>query len=545
MRVLELILMLLALAAVLDLIAQRFLIPLPALLVLGGLVLALVPGLPDVELNPDVVFLVFVPPLLYWAALTTSLRDLRENLRSIALLGVGLVLVTMAVVAWVAHEMIPGMTWGAAFVLGAIVSPPDAVAVTAVTRRLGVPKVIITILEGESLVNDATALVAYRMAVAAVVTGTFSLSEAGIRFIWTGAGGILLGLVIGWMIGWIRQWIGQAPAVENTISLLTPFAIFIPAERLGLASVLAGVAAGLYLGRKGPRIISAETRLQGGAMWGILTFLLEGLIFIIIGLELPVVRRAIAGYPLSRLALYAGVLSVVLIIVRIAWVFPGANLPRFIRRRFFGKPETYPPWRHLLFAGWAGMRGADSLVIALALPVTTASGAQFPGRAMIIFLTFAVILVTLGLQGLTLKSVIRLLGLKEDHDGDREETAARLAAVRAGLRRLDELARRGNVTPTMVDQIRRRYEHRAHTLATDGRNVHAETDRRAALAYRKLRREMIDAERAAVVGLRDQEKIGDDVMRRIQEDLDLEEVLLAEDDEEGASNGAPEETGSS
>jgi NhaP-type Na+/H+ or K+/H+ antiporter len=261
-QALELILFMLAVSAAFDVLARRLSIPLPTLLVIGGLALAIVPGLPRAELPPDIIFLVFVPPLVYWAALTIPFQDFRDNIRSITLLGVGLVLVTMTVIACVAHVLIPELPWGAAFVLGSIISPPDVIAVTAVTKRLKIPQIITTILEGEGLVNDATAFVAYRMAVTAVVAGTFSIWEAGFRLVWTAAGGIALGFVFGWLVGKLRAGVGRVPLVENTISLLTPYAVFIPAERLGLSSVLAVATTGLYLSRRNPKITSAETRLQ-------------------------------------------------------------------------------------------------------------------------------------------------------------------------------------------------------------------------------------------------------------------------------------------
>ncbi|HZS47518.1 MAG TPA: sodium:proton antiporter, partial [Blastocatellia bacterium] len=362
MEALELILCMLAVSAAFDLVARRLSIPLPSLLVLGGLVLAIIPGLPRAELPPDLVFLIFVPPLVYWAALTIPFQDFRDNIRAITLLGVGLVLATMAVIAVTAHALIPGLPWNSSFVLGAIISPPDVIAVTAVTRRLKIPQVISTILEGEGLVNDATAFVVYRMAVTAVVAGSFSLWQAGFKFIWTAALGVGIGLVAGWLIGKLRWLVGRAPLVENTISLLTPYAVFIPAERLGLSSVLAVATTGLYLSRQNPRITSAETRIQAHSMWEILNFLLEGLIFIMIGLELPRIGRAVGNYSLRSLTWYVLVLSAVLIVVRIAWMFPGAYLPRLIRRRLLQKRDQYPSWRGVLFAGWAGVRGADSLV---------------------------------------------------------------------------------------------------------------------------------------------------------------------------------------
>jgi len=531
MQALELILILLAVTAALQIVAERYSIPLPALLILAGLILAVTPGLPRVELDPDIIFLIFIPPLLYWAALTASLRDLSRNLRSISLLAVGLVLATMIVVAWVAHAIFPEMTGSSAFVLGAIVSPPDAVAVSAVTRRLGLPNAINTILNGESLLNDATAFVAYRMAVAAVVAGTFSIWQAGFRFVWTGVGAIALGLVIGWLIGRLRPLIGQTPLVENTISLLTPFVAFIPAERLGLASVLTVVATGLYLGRRGPKVVSAVTRLQTIAMWEMLVFILEGLIFIIVGLELRNVLQALTGHSLSRLIYYTVVLSAVMIAVRIGFVFVGSYLPRFIggHRRGRSKAEPYPPWREVLFVGWAGMRGGDSLVIALALPLVTQLGGPFPARDLIIFLTFGVILISLVVQGFSLVPITRWLKLTADTAAaDNEESKARLRSAQAALRYLIEISDKQPATSDgVVDKLRQHHEHRIHRLTSEKVNNESQTDARYQADYRRIRLEMISAERRQIVSLRDKSEINDDVMRRIQQDLDLEEVLLS------------------
>src|SRR3984957_15826480 len=301
MSVIALVLLLFAATAGLRLLADRSGIPLPTLLVLGGLAVALIPGLPHLALDPAAIFLIFIPPLLFWASVTTSLRDMKRNLRSITMLAVWMVLATMTVVARTAHAMIPAMPWALCFVLGAIVSPPDAVAVTASTRRLKLPRDLLVILEGESLGNDATALVAYQIALAAAVTGTFSIAHAGVEFLFTSAGGVAIGLITGWCVGWVRLHMPRSSVVESTISLVSPFIAFIPADELGCSGVLAVVTMGLYFGRHGPRVLTAETRLQGIAMWEVLSFLLEGLIFILIGLQLPQVVQALEPGALGRL----------------------------------------------------------------------------------------------------------------------------------------------------------------------------------------------------------------------------------------------------
>jgi Na+/H+ antiporter len=537
---LELILALLAVVAALQLVAERLAIPHPVLLVVVGGVLAMVPGLPRPHLDPDVVFLVFVPPLLYAAAITTSLRDFRRSLRPIVLNSVGLVLATMAAVAAVARALAPELTWPAAFVLGAIVSPPDPVAVVAVTRRLGVPRVVVTILEGEGLVNDATALVAYRMAVAAVVAGTFSLGAATLGFVLRGAGGVLVGLAVGYAVFRLRRRIGRAPIVENTVSLLTPFAAYIPADRIGASGVLAVVAVGLYLGRQGPWVISPPSRIQSQNVWSLVSFLLEGLVFILVGLELPVVLASIGGRVPRGLLLCAAAVSGAAILVRLLWVFPTAYLPRLLGR-WLGRPEDLPSWRQVAFVGWAGLRGADSLVVALALPVAAAGGRPFPGRSAIIFLTFAVIFVTLVLQGLTLRPVIRLLGLRPDGEDEDEETRSRLLVAKAGLARLDELAAAGDPAPDVLAEVRERLLHRVHRLEARAHGGTHEADERFLAEYRRLRLAALAAERHEVVRLRDEEVISDDVMRRVQRDLDLEQILLESPEKPDAEEGEAEE----
>jgi len=526
---LELILVLLAVAAVLEVVAHKIGVPHPALLVLGGLALALTPGLPRVEMDPETLFLVFIPPLLYRAALLTSWRDFRAHLRAILTLAVGVLLATVAVVAVVAHALSPEFTWATAFVLGAIVSPPDAVAAVAVMRRLGVPRSVQTILEGEGLVNDAVALVAYRMAIAAVVAGSFSVRHASLNFLGVAAGGIAMGLAAGFLVALIRRLIGRAPLVENTISILTPFISYIPADRLGVSGVLAVVTTGLYLGRVGPRLVSPTTRLQAVAMWDMIVFLLEGLIFILIGLYLPSSIEALKSHSLGALLWIAGILSAVVVLIRLLVAFPAAYGLRFIAR-VFGARWPYPPWRHVAFIGWAGMRGGDSLVIALALPLATAAGVPFPARDLIIFVTFSVILVTLVLQGFTFAGSIRLLGLHGDGEESKEEAQARRTAAEAGLARLEDLAREPGASRDHIDDLRDRHARRLHHLMVREQPVIFRDKREYFAIYRRLRGEMLQAERLALIKLRDDGVISDAVMHIVQHDFDLEASLLEHDE---------------
>jgi monovalent cation/hydrogen antiporter len=524
-QALELILVLLAATAGLRLLADRLVVPPPVLLVFGGALLALVPRLPRLALSPEVVFLIFVPPLLYFAAFTTSWRDFRDNLRPIGLLAVGLVLATMTAIAAVAHSLAPELTWPAAFVLGAIVSPPDPVSVTAVTQRLGIPRDIITILEGEGLLNDATALVAYRMAVAAVVVGGFSIGQASLRFFWAAAAGIGVGLLAGWATMWVREKVRDIPVVVNTVSILTPFVAYIPAEKIGASGVLSVVAAGLYIGRWNPRVVTAQTRTQGVAVWQMVVFLLEGLVFILIGLELPLVIDALRTYSLRTILVLALSVSGTAILVRLIWVFPSAYLGNVLRR-VFGSKVKPPRWRGVAFVGWAGLRGGDSLVIALSVPLTVASGKPFPGRNLILFLTFAVIFVTLVLQGLSLKAVIRLLGLKPDPRVAEEEVTAQARMAEAGLQALRAFQAEDLPAREAVRALEEKHRHRSHRYNARLRGERHDRDEARTEAYRRLRLGMIGAERAALLKMRDEDEISDEVMRDLQNGLDLEQVLL-------------------
>jgi len=538
---LEIIIGLLLAVAALATLAARLGVPYPILLVLGGSALGFVPQLPQVKLDPELVFLLFLPPLLYVSALFTSWRDFRANVRAISLLAVGLVLMTTLVVAAVVHT-VTELPWAAAFVLGAIVSPTDAIAATTVAQRLGVPRRIVTILEGESLVNDATGIVAYRVAVAAVITGAFSVWEASLQFVVGAVGGVAVGFAVGWLVVWARRHLAEDPSVQNIVSLLTPFVAYLAAEELPhslwealheqfgvpadlhFSGVLAVVTTGLYLGRKGPYIVSSGTRLQGYATWELITFLLNGLIFILIGLQLGSVVGELDTYTTVQLASYAILVSLTVIVVRVAWVFPATYVPRWAIRRIRERDPS-PPWRNVSIVSWTGMRGVISLAAALALPFQTASGAQFPGRNLIIFLTFCVILATLVVQGLSLPVLIRALGLEDDHIGDKEETHGRIQVAEAALERLDELSNEDWVREDTTERMRGMYTYRRNRFASRFDGDPDGVEERSA-AYQRLMAELLGAQRLRLVRLRDEGSIGDEVMHRIERDLDLEESRL-------------------
>jgi CPA1 family monovalent cation:H+ antiporter len=527
MYAIETILVLLAAVAALATLARKIGVAYPILLVLGGLALGLVPGLPRVQLPPDVIFLLFIPPLVYLAGYFTTWRDFRANLRPIGLLAVGLVLATTLLVAALAHWAI-GLAWPPAFVLATVVAQTDVVAVQAVTQRLRVPRRVVTILEGEGLINDVTALVGYRMAVAAVLTGAFSLGGAVLDFLWASAAGVALGLAVGWLAVQVRRLVDDPP-VEITVSLLTPFAAYLPAEWLGASGLLATVAAGLYVGRRAPKAFDADARTLGAAFWQMLEFLLNGLGFILVGLELHAVYGGLRDYPVGTLLGYAALVSLAVILVRLVWVFPATYLPRLLspslRRR-----ESPPRWRPVLLVGWAGIRGVDSLAAALAIPFAARPGEPFPHRDLIIFLTFGVILATLVLQGLSLPGLIRLLGLHGDTQEAREEAVARLEAVRAALKRLRELKDEPWAPAELVERMRSDYESRERQLRAElGPGAQSGGQERP-LSPQRLMLELVRAEREVVIDLRDREVIGDEALREVLHDLDLQELRYAPDD---------------
>lgn len=522
MHSIEIVIGLLLVVATLAVVAEKLAIPYPILLVLGGLVLGFIPGLPRVELDPEIVFVLFLPPLLTSAAWLTSWRDFRFNLRPILLLAIGLVLVTTSAVAVVAHTMINGMTLSTGFVLGAIISPPDAVAATAITQRLNVPRRVVTVLEGESLINDSTGLVAYRFAVAAVVTGVFSLWEASLRFFVVGIGGILIGLAMGWLVVWVHRHLDDS-LVEITTTILMSFVTYLLAEHLGVSGVLAVVTIGLYHQRYSAEVLSPTTRIQAVAVWEIIVFLLNGLIFILIGLQLPSILKNISEYSTITLVWYAVLISAVVIGVRLLWIFPAAYIPRMISSQL-RKRDPIPSWQTLLLIGWTGMRGVVSLAAALALPLVTNNGTPFPNRHLILFLTFCVILVTLVLQGLTLPLLLRWLKVVDDVSIEREEMEGRLRTAQAAMAHLEEITAQNSVlAEEMVEWLRTQYEYRIRHLSTCCGAIDAGSYEQVA-AFQSLKREVIATERRTVIKLRNQGVINDEVLHRIERDLDLEEA---------------------
>jgi CPA1 family monovalent cation:H+ antiporter len=513
------------LVAGLNVLAQRLAIPYPIVLVLGGLVIGALPGLPDIQLNPDLVLVIFLPPLLYSAGIFADLRALRDNLRPILLLAIGLVLMTTAAVAVIAHELI-GMSWALAFALGAIVSPTDPTAATTIMRALGVPRNTVNVIEGESLVNDATALVVYRVAVSAAVGGSFSAPTAALELVGAALGGIAVGVVVGYVVTAIRMRV-EDTTTQLTISLLTAYAAYIPAVELGLSGVLAVVTAGLWIGWRTPLIVSPETRLEGTAMWRILVFLLNATLFMLIGLQLPVILDGVDNRSAVELVGYAALICASVIGARFVWSFTMPYVVRALDRRPQQRLRRVG-WRLRVVSSWSGMRGAVSLAAALALPLTTDAGAPLPDRDLILFMTFALVIATIVGQGLTLPLLIRRLGVQADgSDEAHEELRARLVAAEAALRCLDEVEAEGWAREDTLERMRGLYRFRQRRFKVRAGKIEDEDgieDR--SLAYQRLIHAVSAAQREAMVELRNNGVISSDVMHMIERELDLEESRL-------------------
>ena len=523
------VLVLVAAAAAVAGLARRLKLSEPLVLVVAGIAASFVPGVGGYELEPDVVLFFILPPLLFGAAWQSSVINFRQNIRPIGLLSVGLVLFTTLAVGFAVHAVLPDLPLAAAFTLGAIVSPPDAVAATAVGRTVGLPRRMITILAGESLVNDATALTAYRVTVGAAVAGGFSIWTGIAEFLVAAVGGLLVGLVIAVLVELLLQRLHD-PVLENSLVLLLPFVTYAAAEELGRggyhgSGVLAVVAAGLYLGHRSPRRLSAATRLQGTEVWRVIEFLLESVVFALIGLQLPTVLDQLPPGSAGSVLVASVVVLVVTIGSRFAWMYPATYLPRMLPK--VASKDPPPPWTYPTVLAWAGMRGVVSLAAAFALP------ADFPQRSLILFLTFVVVVGTLLIQGLTLPALIRRLGVTARTEQQQDlirEAGAQHAAANAALVRLDEeLASTSFVPEDVVSRLREKAEIRQLGAwerlggrgTSDGASIEPPT-----VSFRRLRRSMIDAEREVFIDLRDRGEIDDEVLVRVQRELDLEESIL-------------------
>jgi CPA1 family monovalent cation:H+ antiporter len=508
-------------------LARKLAVPYPIVLVIGGLLLSFVPGIPKVTLNPDLVFFVILPPLLYSAAWLTSWREFSHNFVSIFLLAFGLVTFTVVGVTQAGQWFLPGFDWRVGLVLGAIVAPTDAIAATSIAKRLGLPRRMVDILEGESLLNDATALLALEFGIGLLVAGHVpTFGEGVIRLCYLTAAGIAVGLVVGEIVHLIEHRVDDAP-IEIALSILTPYVAYLAADFIRASGVLAVVACGLYLSRKSSHFFSPTVRLQAWAVWDSLTFVLNGLVFVLIGLQLPYVREAIRNHNPRTLLLHALAFSGLLILLRLMWMFPGTYLANVIRRRILHHAEPLPPARHIFIVGWTGMRGVVSLAAAIALPQTLANQVPFTQRNTVIFLAFSVILVTLVLQGLSLPPLIRALGVAGSLGPRPEEKEARRAVLQAALSHLEKSrSEASSESAEVYEDLAQHYRHRLATLSEEGDGSQDGVDPTFYKRFNELSRELLRVERQTAVQLRNQNRIGDELLREIEHELDLGEARL-------------------
>jgi Na+/H+ antiporter len=507
-------------------LARKLQTPYPIILVIAGTLLGFVPGIPKISLNPDVIFFVILPPLLYSAAWLTSWREFSYHLVSILMLAFGLVAFTVFGVSAAAQWLFPGFDWRLGFVLGAIIAPTDALAATSIAKRIGLPKRAVDILEGESLVNDASGLLALEFGILMVVSGqTPTVTEGLGRIAFLVFAGLAVGLLTGWIVDRIERHIDDGP-IEIAISILTPYAAYFAADRIHASGVLAVVACGLYLSRRSSEFFSPEVRLQIWGFWDSFTFILNGLVFVLIGLQLPHVLAGIQDYPLSTLLLYGALFSGLVIVLRLIWMFPGARLANLIRTRILHQNEKLPSWRGLLVVGWTGMRGVIALAAAIALPETLANGTPFPQRDLIVFLAYSVIFVTLVLQGLTLPFVVRALGVgggPKDENED-EEKSARREMLDAALAHLEE-SRKDDESEfqEIYDDLTGHYRHRLAAVSgeDDPENVLSPEHKQRHI---RLLRDLLRVERQTALRLRNQGRINDETLRQLEYELDLREA---------------------
>ncbi|MFE7166491.1 Na+/H+ antiporter [Streptomyces sp. NPDC057616] len=515
-------------------VARRTPVPAPLLLVAVGLAVSYVPGVPDYTLDPEIVLPLVLPPLLHKEAVESSYLDLRATMRPVALLSVGYVLFATFVVGWIAYLVIPGLPLPAALVLGAVVAPTDAVAAAAVARRVGLPSRITTILQGESLLNDATAITAYRVAVAAAVgEGASWIGGIG-EFLLAAVGGVVVGLVLMAPIHWLRTHVKEA-LLQNTMSLLIPFVAYAVAEQVHASGVLAVVVVALYIGHRAWEVDFA-TRLQEEAVWKVVAFVLESAVFALIGLQLPVVLKGLGEYRGVDAVWYALVVFLVVVVSRFVWVYPGTFIPRFLFARIREREEN-PTWRGPVVTSWAAMRGVVSLAIAFSIPLTVHGGGPFPQRNLILFLTFTTVIGTLVVQGLTLAPLIRLLKFpgRDTQAETLAEANAQAQASRVAERRLDELLadERNALPPPLAERLRQVLERRRNAVWERLGQVNPVTGESVDDTYRRLSREMIGAERAMFVRLRDGRYIDDEMLRTLLRRLDLEEAAAYRETAQG------------
>lgn len=510
----------------LAMVGQRLHIPTPIFLVVSGLVVSLIPGLPHIEINPDLIFLIFLPPLLYEAAWFMSWKEFWRWRRIILVLAFGLVIVTAFAVAYASSAVIPGFTLALGFVLGGIISPPDAVAATSVLKNVKVSRGAISILEGESLVNDAASLVVFRFALTAVLSGSFVIQSATLDFFMVTFMGIAVGLIIGSIFYAIHRWFPTSPRITILMTFMTPYVMYMVAEEFHVSGVMAVVSGGLFLSNQSHVILNHSERIQGTAMWATVVFALNGLVFILIGLELPVIINGLDGYSKTESILYALLITGVIIVVRILFVLFSSGFTSFIGQ-FISVAERNPGWRGPMVIGWAGMRGVVSLASALSVPLTLNNGQPFPHRNLILFITFVVILVTLVFQGLTLPIVIRLVKPQDnDHrlSEDEQETTIRIKLLRVALKKLTSQYAVQADKNALVKNLKDGMESELHLTKQHLSSLNCDGDLRQ--EFHQIRTDLVKSKRQELLLLRSQQEFDDEVIRKEEARIDLEEEKI-------------------
>lgn len=521
-----LIISLLLVVSMLTMLSNKLRISYPILLVIAGLGIGFIPGVPSITLQPEIVFIIFLPPLLYSAAWYTSWNDFWRFRRPIGMLAFGLVIFTATAVAFIAHAIIPGFSLPMGFLLGAIVSPPDAIAATSVLQQLKVPRRITTILEGESLINDASSLIVFRFALAAIFTGQFSLWEAGLDFVVVAFMGVVVGLAIAHIVYLIHRFLPTTTNIDVAITLISPYLMYIAAEHFHFSGVLAVVSGGLFLSFRSHEIFSYNTRLQAINVWDTLVFLLNGVVFIMIGLELPFIIKELGNVSLLYAIKFSVAISIVTIIIRILWVYPGAYLPRWFSGKIRER-EPRPDWRSVFIVGWSGMRGVVSLASALAVPITLTNGQAFPQRNLILFITFVVILFTLVIQGLSLPWLIRIMKIEAPESEAHHEHAIRLRLATAVLDLLEKSYSEESASIEAFVRLKERYQRMADIASS-----RLKQDENTQLAgsfvpqYRRMLLETVKVRRAELSKMARQKEFPDELLRKRETELDLEEARL-------------------
>lgn len=505
-------------------VATRFRVPLEVFLVIGSCMVSLIPGLPNVQINPMIIFNLLLPPILFSAAYFTSWRDFKFNLRAITLLAFGLVLFTTIIVSLIAKYMIPGLTWEEGFLLGAIISPTDASSATAIIRKLGAPRKLITILEGESLVNDASALLLFKFALTAIIAGSYSIPHIALQFFIVSIGGATIGLLIGLVAVIVVRSIQNVQA-ETTFTFIVAFTCYLVAEHVGVSGVISTVVCGLFFGVRLPELVPSHTRINAKASWNTLLFIINGFVFTLIGFELPSILKNLEPYSIGTLSLYGFTISLVIILLRITWVYPVAYLSRVLIPSVARK-DPMPSWQTLFVLSWSGMRGIVSLAAALSIPYTLPSGVGFPHRSLLIFISYCVIIVTLILPTITLPLLLRVFHLSDDEDKLKEEALARIKSLEGVLEKITAIAKSENIPCDIVEEYRRAIDRRYKVIQTQIKDQPYSTITNEYLAFKKMAQVVVHSERETLLRLRKQGEIHDDIFRKLSDELDIEELRV-------------------